>query len=94
MTEDFRTKALQAYLAGTSFSSGFQTVELEDASESEEEGSAEESEEPAVSEVTEEEFTIEAAGEDSLLIKDAEGNPFAEFGMVSVRRYSGEVSME
>ena len=94
VTEDFRTKALQAYLAGTSFSSGFQTVELEDASESEEEGSAEESEEPVVSEVTEEEFTIEAAGEDSLLIKDAEGNPFAEFGMVSVRRYSGEDSME
>ena len=98
VTEDFRTKALQAYLAGTSFSSGFQTMELKDAAETEgdaSEESGEAAEETAeASEVTEEEFTVEAAGEDTLLIKDAEGNPFAEFGMITVRRYSGEDSME
>ena len=118
VTEDFRPNALKAFIDGTSFSSGFQTIELKEVvegesseesmagdtseaeasetgtSEAEEPSSADALEVPADAEVTEEEFTIEASGEDTLVITDAERTPFGEFSLISVRRYSGEDSMD
>ena len=39
-------------------------------------------------------YTIAPEGEDALVVKDASGNEYAEFSTFTVRRYSGEDSME
>ncbi len=38
-------------------------------------------------------YTIEQDGEDMLLVRDEAGNEYAEFGLFSIRRYSGEDTM-